>query len=246
VARQEDFVFAEHVLRRGFATEAQVEECLALLERLRGEMQLDATLSELMLKKGYLAPAQATVIATELDPDRPGRPKNQIEGYRLLERLGAGAMGSVYKAHHLKLDIPVALKVLRPSLASSRTQIERLKREAQLAARLNHPNIVRSLDVGESNGFHFLAMEFVEGTTVRDLLRKGPMPEKDALRIVRQVASGLAHAHANGVVHRDVKPANIMLTSDGTPKLGNTMTVSGVGPFSAIKWVWIRLSKCST
>jgi serine/threonine protein kinase len=125
-ARQEDFVFAEHVLRHGYATEPQVQECLKLLDHVRDELKLDESLAGLMLKKGYLAPAQASVVEAEINPDRAGRPKNAIEGYRLLARLGSGAMGSVYKAQHLKLDIPVALKVLRPSLASSRTQIERL------------------------------------------------------------------------------------------------------------------------
>ena len=168
--KQADFVYAEVVLRHGYASEEQVEECLSLLKHLRGDLKIEETLGALLVKKGYLASAQAHVIDREIDPNRVGRPKNAIAGYRLLERVGSGAMGSVYKAQHLKLDIPVALKVLRPSLASSRTQIERLKREAHLAARLSHPNVVRGLDVGESNGFHYLALEFVDGTTVRELL----------------------------------------------------------------------------
>ncbi|HEX5135706.1 MAG TPA: serine/threonine-protein kinase, partial [Planctomycetota bacterium] len=230
MARQEDFLFAERALQRGWVTDPQVQECLSLLERLRGEMKIDETLPALLVKKGYLAPAQANVLDAEVDRNRADRPKNAIEGYRLLARIGAGAMGSVYEAEHLKLMVPVALKVLNPSLSSSRTQIERLKREAQLAARLNHPNVVRSLDVGESNGFHYLAMEFVEGETVRDRIAKGPMPEAEALGIVRQVAAGLAHAHAHGVVHRDVKPGNIMLTPDGTAKLGDFGLARGQGP----------------
>jgi eukaryotic-like serine/threonine-protein kinase len=230
VAREEDFLFAERALQRGYATDEHVQECLSLLERLRGEMKIDETLPNLMVKKGYLTLAQASVLEAELGKDRTGRPKNAIEGYRLLQRIGAGAMGSVYKADHLSLMVPVALKVLNPSLSSSRTQVERLKREAQLAARLNHPNVVRSLDVGESNGFHYLAMEFVEGESVRDLLARGPVPEKGALAIVRQVASGLAHAHANGVIHRDIKPGNIMLTPDGTAKLADFGLARGQGP----------------
>ncbi len=230
MASQEDFLFAERALQRGYATEEQVQECLSLLERLREEMGIEETLANLLVKKGYLASAQSNVLEAEIGKDRAGRPKNAIEGYRLLERIGSGAMGSVYRADHLKLMIPVALKVLRPSLSSSRTQIERLKREAQLAARLSHPNVVRSLDVGESNGFHYLAMEFVEGETVRDLLDRGRVPEKEALRIVREVALGLAHAHAHGVIHRDVKPGNIMLSKGGTAKLGDFGLARGQGP----------------
>jgi hypothetical protein len=93
-ARQEDFVFAEHVLRRGFATEEQVQECLDLVARMRGEMSLDETLEAVLLKRGYLAPAQAQVISQTINPEAAGRSRNQIEGYRLLARLGSGAMGS--------------------------------------------------------------------------------------------------------------------------------------------------------
>ncbi|MHC4450506.1 MAG: protein kinase domain-containing protein [Planctomycetota bacterium] len=230
-ARQEDFVFAEHVLRRGFATEEQVQECLDLVARMRGEMSLDETLEAVLLKRGYLAPAQAQVISQTINPEAAGRSRNQIEGYRLLARLGSGAMGSVYKARHQKLDILVALKVLRVELAQSKTQVERLKREAQLAARLNHPNIVRSLDVGESNGFHYFAVEFVDGPTARSLIRENRMNEKEAVRIVLAVARALEHAHENGVIHRDVKPANIMLSKSGeTVKLGDFGLARGQGP----------------
>ncbi|MGH7162996.1 MAG: serine/threonine-protein kinase, partial [Planctomycetota bacterium] len=229
-ASQEDFLFAEHVLRRHFATEEQVQECLQILERLRDEMQLHETLSALLLKKGYLAPAQATAVEHDLHPERAAAAKNQIEGYRLIARVGSGAMGSVYKAHHLKLDIPVALKVLRSDHISSKVQIERLRREAQLAARLNHANIVRSLDVGESNGFYYFAMEYVDGMTVRELLHKRPLKEKEALRIVRDIALALQHAHAEGVTHRDIKPGNIMITREGVVKLADFGLARGQEP----------------
>jgi serine/threonine-protein kinase len=228
--RQEDFLFAEHVLRRGFATEEQVQQCLRILERMRGEMELDETLEGVLLKRGYLAQAQASVIRQDINPEAAGRAKNQIEGYQLLVRLGSGAMGSVYKAQHMKLNIHVALKVLRVDLAKSKTQVERLKREAQLAAQLNHINIVRSLDVGESNGFNYFAMEYVDGKTVRQMLHRGPLKEKDALRITRDVARALEHAHAHGVVHRDIKPANIILTKEGVVKLADFGLARGKGP----------------
>jgi len=228
--RQADFAFAEIVLQRGYATEEQVEECLALLARLRDEMKLEESLANLLVKRGYIAPAQAGAIERALNPAHREKIRNVIEGYQLLERIGHGAMGSVYKALHIKLNVPVALKVLRLNLASSKTQIERLKREARLAARLDHTNIVRSLDVGESRGFHYLAMEFVDGQTVRDRLRKGPLTENQALAIVKEVACALEHAHAHGVVHRDIKPGNIMLTRDGRVKLADFGLARGREP----------------
>ncbi|MCZ6787782.1 MAG: serine/threonine-protein kinase, partial [Planctomycetota bacterium] len=228
-ASQEDFLFAEHVLRRGFATEEQVQECLKILDRIKDEMQLEETLGAILVKRGYIAKAQAHAVESAIHPQKK-EAANQIEGYRLLARIGAGAMGSVYKAEHLKLHIPVALKVLRVDLASSPTQVERLKREAQLAAKLDHPNVVRSLDVGESNGFHYFAMEYVEGTTVREAMRRRPLKEKEAIRIVRDVARALEHAHARGIIHRDVKPGNVMITPDGTVKLTDLGLARGQEP----------------
>ena len=226
---REDLLIGEHVLVQKFATREQVDECLALVERMRAEMQLDMTLGDVLAKRGYINPAQLTALQQAFDP-AAARRQNVIPGYQLLERVGVGAMGSVYRARDLQLDIPVAIKILRLALASSPTQIERLKREARFVAKLKHDNIVSSRAVGEAGGLHYLVMDYVDGATVRHVLRDGPLAEKTALRIARDVARALQHAHENGIIHRDVKPGNVMQARDGTIKLADFGLARGEAP----------------
>ena len=142
--------------------------------------------------------------------------------YEILDRVGAGAMGTVFKARHGKLGRIVALKVLRPSLARDKRYVDRLRREARIVAALNHPNIVTGYDLGEEGGYHYFVMEFVDGKTVYDELAvKRTYNEKDALSLIIQIARALEHAHARGFIHRDVKPKNIMITKDGMAKLAD-------------------------
>lgn len=140
--------------------------------------------------------------------------------YEILDRVGAGAMGTVFKARHQKLDRIVALKVLRPSLARDARYVDRLRREARIVASLNHPNIVTGYDVGEQGGYHFFVMEFVEGKSLRALLAEwGMFPESQVMEVAVQVASALDHAYQRGVIHRDVKPGNILIDERGRVKL---------------------------
>ncbi len=227
---REDQLIAEYVRQQKFATDAQIAECVGLAERMRAEMQLKTSLSDVLLKRGYINKAQFTALEQAFDPAGAARRRNVIPGYQLLDRVGVGAMGSVYRANDLQLEIPVAIKILRLALASSPTQIERLKREARLVAKLSHPNIVTSRAVGESAGLHYLVMEFVDGETVRQALRGGPLPEKTALSIARDVALALEHAHAAGIIHRDVKPGNVMRATDGTIKLADFGLARGKAP----------------
>jgi len=143
----------------------------------------------------------------------------RIEKYEILQRLGAGAMGEVYRARDHVLARDVAIKFLPERLASDRERAANLVKEARAASSLNHPNIVTIYDVGHSNGDHFLVMEYVEGQTLRQLLRGKPLSSKQILDIVVQIADGLAKAHAAGIVHRDLKPENIMITADGLVKI---------------------------
>ncbi len=135
--------------------------------------------------------------------------------YVLVERLGAGGMGAVYRAVHRMLDQPRALKILPPNLAAEETFVERFQREARTAARLRHPNIVQIHDVGEHQGAYYIAMELVEGRSLRDVLHTdGSLSLVRATRLLRPLAEALDFAHAGGVVHRDVKPANVLVGSD--------------------------------
>jgi eukaryotic-like serine/threonine-protein kinase len=142
--------------------------------------------------------------------------------YELVRPLGHGAMATVDLVHDVELDRPVALKRLAENLARDENLRRRFLREARLAAKLSHPNVVRVFDVGEADGRPFIAMEYVEGETLADLLaRRGTLPPAEVARLGVQACSGLAAAHAAGLVHRDVKPQNLLLGADGVLKLGD-------------------------
>lgn len=139
--------------------------------------------------------------------------------YRVLAQLGKGGMGEVWLAEDLRLRRRVALKVLPPDLAEEPRHLERFRREARSVAALNHPNIVTLYSVEEVEGLHFLVMEVVEGETLADLLASGPMPLEQLLPIARSLAEALEAAHACGVVHRDLKPRNVMVSREGRVKI---------------------------
>jgi formylglycine-generating enzyme required for sulfatase activity len=140
--------------------------------------------------------------------------------YEIVEKLGQGGMGAVFKAKHAKLKKIVALKVLTPAAIGDPAAVARFEREMEAVGKITHPNIVQAFDAGEVDGVHYLAMEYVEGTDVSKLVKqRGPLKVSDACKIIRQAAQGLAVAHAAGLIHRDVKPANMLLSKDGRLKL---------------------------
>ena len=143
-----------------------------------------------------------------------------IYGYEILAELGKGSMGVVYKARHIFTDRLTALKILPLKLARDSHYLERFKREAIAAMRLQHDNVVRAYDFGGSEEYYYLALEFVEGETLeKRLVRDGRLPEPFALDVTRQIARALSEASRQGIVHRDIKPDNIMITKDGIAKL---------------------------
>src|SRR5262249_24728624 len=136
-----------------------------------------------------------------------------LGAYRLLERLGEGGMGHVYKALQLPMNRIVALKVVRPELVKDQRTMKRFRREVQIAAKLTHPNVATVVDAAQERDKHFLAMEFIDGIDLADVVHEsGPLPVTLACDYMCQAARGLQHAHERGLVHRDVKPSNLLVT----------------------------------
>ncbi len=140
----------------------------------------------------------------------------QIGPYKIISPLAAGGMGEVYLAQDSRLGRKIALKLLPPDFAKDQHRVRRFAQEARAASALNHPNVCVIHEVGKtSDGRHFIAMELIEGITLRERISRGPLSLTDALTVAEQVAAALTAAHAAGVVHRDIKPENIMLRRDG-------------------------------
>src|SRR5437660_164964 len=139
--------------------------------------------------------------------------------YRLLELIGAGGMGVVYRAHDEQLDRDVALKVLPAGMLADEAARKRFRREALALAKLNHPNIATVHEFGSQNGIDFLVTEYIAGVTLDDKLSAGALPVKEVLSLGMQLAQGLSAAHEQGIVHRDLKPANLRLTADRRLKI---------------------------
>src|SRR5439155_18667674 len=152
--------------------------------------------------------------------------------YQMLEKLGTGGMGEVYKARDTRLDRPVAIKVLPEPIAKHEDLRARFEREARAVASLNHPHICTLHDIGNQDGIGYMVMEYMEGETLAARIEKGALPLDQALKFATQIADALDRSHRAGVTHRDVKPQNIMLTRDGVKVLdfGLAKSVTKPGP----------------
>jgi serine/threonine-protein kinase len=168
-------------------------------------------LAKELLQRGWLTPFQLNRLFQ-------GKVQELLLGsYVLLEPLGEGGMGTVYKARHQRLDRIDALKVIRKNLLTNPKAVERFQREARAAARLSHPNVITVYDANEAGDVHYLAMEYIPGIDLAKLVKQGgPLPPGQACDYIRQGALGLQHAHERGLVHRDIKPSNLLLTQDGS------------------------------
>ncbi len=214
-----DTIIGRLVVEKGLATQGEVDQCLMLTESAAHDGKDVGGLAGVLVTQGVVTKAQIRRLEPELDEQKSNR---QIPGYQMLSKLGAGAMATVYKAKQLSLDRIVAIKVLPQKHSNDPNFIQRFYDEGKAAAKLNHPNIVGAYDVGQAGEYHYFVMEYVDGRTVYDdIASKGAYREAEALKITTKVAEALSHAHDQGFIHRDVKPKNIMITSDGTVKLAD-------------------------
>ncbi|MGD2110913.1 MAG: serine/threonine-protein kinase, partial [Phycisphaerae bacterium] len=228
---EDDSQFGRLVVERKLCSAAEVDLIRAEQKALSDKGQ-KTRLSELLVQHGYITHSQIERLNRSVDEDSMYRPAQQIPGFQILSKIGQGAMAVVFKAKQLSLDRIVAIKVLPKRLSENPEFVERFYREGRAAARLNHPHIVQAYDVGESGGYHYFVMEFIDGQTVYDLLVNGRrVDEKEAVRIILQSAQALAHAHAQDLIHRDVKPKNLMLNKAGEVKLADMGLAREVGDY---------------
>ena len=208
------------VLDMGLASTNEVEFCREQQKQSSDPNQ--RSLADLLVENAFITVNQAKRIRTQLED----RKKQQIPGYDIICKVGKGAMATVYKARQLSLDRIVAVKVLPKKMNDNPEFVDRFYKEGRAAARLSHNNIVQAIDVGSSpDGYHYFAMEFIEGKTLYDMMIPPPagdghvFSEAETLDVMIQMADALAHSHARGMIHRDVKPKNIILTPSGVAKL---------------------------
>ncbi|MBN1555694.1 MAG: serine/threonine protein kinase [Phycisphaerae bacterium] len=202
-----DWIIHERHVRKD-----DVKKCLAFAREEK------ISLAQALTRKGVLPQEQIDRISRGYQAARA----LNIPGYKIIGLLGAGAMAMVFKAKQTALDRIVAIKILPQKLSQNAEYLRMFKTEGRAAAKLNHPNIVQAIDVLEANGRYFFVMEYVEGHTLFDELEGGRVfKEAEALDVVLQVAEALEHAHNHGIIHRDVKPRNIMITDEGVCKLAD-------------------------
>ena len=221
MAQQEtsyDTLFGRMAVEQGLCTDGELRSSL---RELQDRLKLSPTmLRDVMVEYGYITESQSERLKKSLKAQKAAA--HRIPGYKILGKLGSGAMAIVYQAKQLSLNRMVAIKVLPKRFSENPEYVERFFKEGQAAAKLNHTNIVQAYDVGQAGGYSYFVMEYVEGKTLYDDLSAGKVyPEKEALDIVIQVAHALDHAHTKGLIHRDIKPKNIITTESGKVKLAD-------------------------
>jgi len=225
-----DTMFGRMAIDSGLCTDEELQRSLKQLKERREISPI--VLQDLMIELGFITVNQAERLKRSIKESKAAA--HQIPGYKIIGKLGAGAMAVVYKARQLSLNRIVAIKILPKRFSENPEYVERFYKEGQAAGKLNHPNIVQAFDVGEAGGYHYFVMEYVEGKTIADDLADGNVfSESEALEVIIQVARALEHAHACHLIHRDVKPKNIMINSSGIVKLADMGLARGMSDIEA-------------
>ncbi|MBW3542955.1 MAG: serine/threonine protein kinase [Planctomycetes bacterium] len=205
--------FVRSLSSSGILTEGELRAFVRALPPNRDSLSPDQ-LARALVDQSRLTNFQAEAV-------QQGRPERLFLGdYLILEPIGAGGMGQVYKAEHRRMSRIVALKVLIAEAVNSERAVQRFYREVRTAARLEHRNIVTAYDAGEAGGNHYLVMQYIDGPNFKKRVdRRGPLTLEQAVDVVLQTAEGLAYAHEMGVIHRDIKPSNLLMTREGVVKI---------------------------
>ena len=211
-----ELIWNELVLRRQRGEEPEADDYLQRFSRYAAELQLlfQTTGTRVISAADPGTFSIGASIPTSATSDFP-----RVPGYEIVAELGRGGMGVVYLARHTSLKRLVALKMILAGAHASATVLARFRNEAEAVARLQHANIVQIHEVGEHDGKPYLSLEYVEGGTLHQKAGKAPMPEREAARLMESLARGVHYTHQRGILHRDLKPTNILLTADGTPKI---------------------------
>jgi serine/threonine protein kinase len=205
--------FKEALIASGLFETAQIETFWRSLPVDRQPHDADA-FAKLLVDNEHLTAFQASELLSN------GRTPLVLGDYVLLDRIGAGGMGQVFKAKHKHMDRLVAIKLISETMTKDASAVQRFQRELKAAAKLVHPNIVQAYDASVQRGVWYLVMEYVEGRDLAEILATdGPFEAERAIDMVRQASRGLAFAHGKGIVHRDIKPANLLLDQSGTLKI---------------------------
>ncbi len=217
IVRAREELFVKIALKNELVTAEQIAEAREVQAKILELGVSPKGLGDVLLEKNLITQEQYEKISGHIEKLDQA---NSIKGYKLIKKLGKGSMGTVFQAQQLSLDRLVAIKVLAPFLQKNRKFVARFEKEAKILARLNHPNIVQCIDVGESSSLCYIVMEYCDGPTVLDLIKRGGiLAQERASRIILQVARALEHAYTSQIIHRDIKPDNIMIVSGGTAKL---------------------------
>src|SRR5262249_21119627 len=206
--------FLDLVRKSGVVDEKRLDGHIQKLQSAGSLPPEPAKIAGVLIRDGFLTHFQADNILQ-------GKWRRFTIGkYKVLEKIGSGGMGQVFLAEHKLMRRRVAVKVLPTAKAADESSLLRFQREARAAAVLDHPNIVHAYDIDEDNGLHFLVMEYVDGASLQDIVKKsGPLDPVRAAHYIHQAALGLQHAHEAGLVHRDIKPGNVLVDRAGTVKI---------------------------